>query len=133
MTRLEILLSVSLVLTMIVSLVFIIAQSRKIKSHFDEFMDMLGKKSNLTRKGVFDGVLDVDDFNHWYLNDNFSMHAGAGTFLRIDKLSDHQIEEFVEYKTNGFLAYSYFSQESISDFKNRITKDWKNKKKLENA
>lgn len=130
MTKLEILLSISLVLTMVVSLVYIMVMSRKAKSNFDELIEIIGKKFNLTRGGVFDGVLSVDDFNHWYRYDNFSVSANAGTFLRVDKLSDNQIKEFINHKTDGFLDFMYFSQESISDFRERITSDWKERKKI---
>jgi hypothetical protein len=77
-------------------------------------------------------VFNVDNFNEWFCDpNNNSVYANKGIFLRVDKLSESQIVDYLEKKwsinNGGSFIWSKPSHTMISDFYKEIRKDWMNK------
>ena len=75
-------------------------------------------------------VFNVEAFNNWF-NDpnNGATYANAGIFLRLDKLSEIHIKEYME-KVHGIENFGPFlwSQPThimVTNFMEAIKKDWK--------
>lgn len=70
-------------------------------------------------------VYNVDNFNLWF-NDknNNAEYAHSGIFLRLDKISEHHIQDYIQkcYGIDDSKEY----QKRV-DFLNQINTDWKNK------
>lgn len=74
-------------------------------------------------------VFNVNNFNLWF-NDpnNNAVYANAGIFLRLDKLSDAHITDYIEkcygIKNNGPFLWSKTANEMTSSFMKEIREDW---------
>lgn len=56
----------------------------------------------LAREGVFDSIIDVEKFNNWFnSNKDPNVYAHPGIFLRLDKLSQGHIEDYIWAITRG--------------------------------
>jgi hypothetical protein len=79
-----------------------------------------------------DVVFNVDNFNKWF-NDpnNNAIYAHSGIFLRLDKLSETHIIDYIEkcygIKNGGPFLWSQPLFEMIVKFNDRIREDWRNK------
>ena len=79
-----------------------------------------------------DLVFNVDSFNKWF-NDpnNNAVYANPGIFLRLDKLSDNHIIDYIEkcygIKNGGPFLWSQPTFEMIMEFRDRIRADWRKK------
>lgn len=76
-------------------------------------------------------VFNVENFNNWFnAKDNNAVYAHPGIFLRIDKLSESCIEDYIEkcYGLKGRFLWSKHTYEMYSEFYNEIRKDWMKKK-----
>lgn len=82
-----------------------------------------------------DVVFNVENFNKWF-NDpnNNAIYANPGIFLRLDKLSESHITDYMEkcygIKNGGPFLWSEPVSEMIREFMYRIREDWR--KKLNN-
>jgi hypothetical protein len=82
-----------------------------------------------------DVVFNVDNFNKWF-NDpnNNAIYANPGIFLRLDKLSESHITDYMDkcygIKNGGPFLWSEPVSEMIREFMYRIREDWR--KKLNN-
>ena len=78
-----------------------------------------------------DVVFNVDNFNKWFNDPNNNAYANPGIFLRLDKLSDSHIIDYMEkcygIKNGGPFLWSQPVFEMISEFRDRIREDWRNK------
>jgi hypothetical protein len=81
-------------------------------------------------------IFNVDNFNDWFCDpNNGAVYANKGIFLRVDKLSESQIIDYIEKKwgikkDETFLWSKPFNI-MVSNFHKEIRKDWVNK--LENG
>ena len=78
-----------------------------------------------------DVIFNVDNFNNWF-NDpnNNAIYANSGIFLRLDKLSDSHIDDYLLKKYNLDNGAFLFSKPYVSmkaDLHREIRKDWLNK------
>lgn len=79
-----------------------------------------------------DVVFNVDNFNKWF-NDpnNNAIYANTGIFLRLDKLSESHITDYMDkcygIKNGGPFLWSEPVSEMIREFMYRIREDWRNK------
>jgi hypothetical protein len=76
-------------------------------------------------------IFNVDNFNDWF-NDpnNNAVYANEGIFLRLDKLSESHIDDYLlkKYKLdNGAFLFSKPYVSMKMDFHREIIKDWLNK------
>ena len=103
-----------------------------------KFLDFFKKKEKLVQPIEIpseDVVFNVENFNKWF-NDpnNNAVYANPGIFLRLDKLSDSHITDYMEkcygIKNGGPFLWSQPTFEMIMDFRDRISADWR--KKLNN-
>jgi hypothetical protein len=78
-------------------------------------------------------VISVDNFNLWFnAPNNCATYAHPGIFLRLDKLSQHHIEEYFEIcygitEKNHNFVYSF--EKTICGFMEEIRLDWRKKQK----
>ena len=102
------------------------------KSYYEMIEVWMECRSNIEKSvsdGSFDRILNVDDFNEWFNNNkDKEIYAHPGIFLRLDKLSQHHIQDFISVKSNGVINYEYFVEQKLIDFKEEIYKDWLEKK-----
>lgn len=81
---------------------------------------ILGKKEK-DIKPVDTIVYNVNNFNLWFCNkDNGAVYANTGIFLRLDKLSQSHIEDYLQ-KT---FCITEFNHQRICEFEQEIRKDW---------
>lgn len=91
------------------------------------FLDFF-KKKNIIPEDI---VINVDNFNTWF-NDlnNGAIYAHPGIFLRIDKLSESQVLDYIKKSYNKdtyeFYKDKYYLTQSLYT---RIIYDWKHKLK----
>ena len=77
-------------------------------------------------------VFNVESFNTWF-NDpkNGATYAHSGIFLRVDKLSESHIQEYMEkvhkIKNFGPFMWTQPTRYMVSQFLKEIQKDWKKK------
>ena len=72
-------------------------------------------------------VFNVDNFNKWFCDpNNNAVYANKGIFLRLDKLSNAHIEDYILKRFN-LKIYDSVAEKVIHQFKNDIEEDWKNK------
>lgn len=77
-------------------------------------------------------IFNVDNFNNWF-NDpkNGATYAHSGIFLRLDKLSESHIKEYLKnvYNIDNFgpFLWSQPTHIMVTNFMNNIKNDWKNK------
>lgn len=79
-----------------------------------------------------DVIFNVDNFNEWFCDpNNNAVYANKGIFLRVDKLSDAQVIDYLEKKygieNGGPFLWSKPTWSMISDFIKDIRKDWMDK------
>lgn len=77
-------------------------------------------------------VFNVDNFNDWFCDpNNGAVYANKGIFLRVDKLSESQIIDYIDKKwgieNGGPFLWSKPVNSMISDFYKEIRKDWMSK------
>lgn len=85
------------------------------------------KETFVPRKYV---LFNVETFNTWF-NDKYNdaVYANSGIFLRVDKLSESQIKDYL-IKCHGLELSNWDIEEDIRNFYEEIRKDWL--KKLDN-
>jgi hypothetical protein len=98
-----------------------------------KFLDFFRSKEKEARiEYDEDVVFNVDNFNKWF-NDpnNKAVYANPGIFLRLDKLSESHIKDYLEKCYNivdvDYVEWSLPSHILIDKLYNEIRKDWKNK------
>ena len=100
-----------------------------------KFLDFFKKKEKVTEPIEIpseDIIFNVDNFNKWF-NDpnNNAVYAHTGIFLRLDKLSDSHITDYMEkcygIKDGETFLWSQPLFKIISEFIDRIREDWRNK------
>ncbi len=100
-----------------------------------KFLDFFKKKEKVTEPIEIpseDVIFNVDNFNKWF-NDpnNNAVYAHTGIFLRLDKLSDSHITDYMEkcygIKDGETFLWSQPLFKMISEFIDRIREDWRNK------
>lgn len=76
-------------------------------------------------------IFSVDNFNIWFLHPkNGAVYANPGIYLRLDKLSQSHISDYLEkcYRIeNPAFLFSRPANEMISDFEKKIRQDWSQK------
>jgi hypothetical protein len=77
-------------------------------------------------------IFDVDKFNDWFCDpNNGATYAHIGIFLRLDKLGEYHIFEYLEnrygIKNGGPFLWSKPTIEMLGDFEKEIREDWRNK------
>lgn len=92
------------------------------------FKSIFKKKATFVpRKYV---LFNVETFNTWFNSrDNEAVYAHSGIFLRLDKLSESHIKDYL-IKCHGLVLSDWDIHEDISNFYEEIRKDWL--KKLDN-
>ena len=78
-------------------------------------------------------IFNVDNFNIWFCHpNNGATYSNKGIFLRLDKLSSSQIDEYL-LKSYGITkdepGFSKHIHELIYEFEQNIRIDWLNKLK----
>jgi len=69
-------------------------------------------------------IFNIDTFNIWFNDkDNQAEYSHSGIYLRLDKLSESQIEDYL-VKCHGLNIGECDLIEDISNFKEEIRKDW---------
>lgn len=76
-------------------------------------------------------IFDVDNFNNWFnARNNNAVYANSGIFLRLDKLSESHITDYL-LKCYGITETNYSFGIPVHilvyDFYKEIRKDWKQK------
>ena len=78
-----------------------------------------------------DIIFDVDNFNIWFNNpSNNAIYANPGIFLRLDKLSETHILDYLDkcYDIDSdFEGFSKPKHIIMNTFYNEIRKDWSSK------
>ncbi len=72
-------------------------------------------------------VFSVDNFNKWFNDENNNaVYANPGIFLRLDKLSESHITDYIEkcYGLTGGFLWSKPTHEMIREFHEEIRKNW---------
>ena len=79
-------------------------------------------------------IFNVDNFNAWFnAPDNGATYAHPGIFLRLDKLSDSHIKDYLE-KCYGIIDDSHsYTYDMIRDFHIDIRVDWLEKNNKRNG
>ena len=91
--------------------------------------DTVVKKREIPSESI---VFNVDNFNKWFCDpNNKAKYSNAGIFLRIDKLSDSQIADYL-VKCYGVPKYGPYlwsqpTWKMIDEFHKEIRKDWVSK------
>ena len=88
-----------------------IASYLTIQYYRDAYYEMIDVHLNDCKKietavnsGSFDRMLNVKDFNEWFNSDkDKEIYAHPGIFLRLDKLSQHHIQDFIKAKSNDVI------------------------------
>ena len=81
----------------------------------------------------FEEIISIDNFNTWF-NDpnNGATYAHSGIFLRTDKLSASQFDDYF-LSCSGVDDLDHFKEEltfnEYYDFENAVRKDWQEKQK----
>ena len=73
-------------------------------------------------------VFNVDNFNKWFnAPDNNAIYANPGIYLRIDKLSEDCITDYILkcYGLSGGFLWSKPTHTMLRDFHTAIVHDWK--------
>lgn len=83
---------------------------------------VIGKKEKVC---TLDEIMfNVQNFNIWFCHpNNKAIYANSGIFLRLDKLSQSQIKDYLN-KSYGVKEYDNYK---IQEFEKQIREDWKNK------
>jgi hypothetical protein len=125
MTTLEIILSIVLVVVSGLSIYLIYYYNSSYWDAMHLWHEQRRTIKKITEEGRFNALLDVDHFNEWFNRDkDKSIYAHPGIFLRVDKLDQGHIEDFIRMESKGIANIEHFKYEDIVDFEKRITKDW---------
>lgn len=74
-------------------------------------------------------LFNIETFNTWFNDkDNGAIYANSGIFLRTDKLSTKQIEDYL-LKCHNVMVSDFDFSEDIQKFYKEILADWRNKLK----
>lgn len=70
-------------------------------------------------------VFNVDNFNNWFNSpDNNAIYANSGIFLRLDKLSESHIIDYLE-KSYGIIEDNHnYTYSMIRKFLDDVRMDW---------
>ena len=96
------------------------------------FLDLFKKKVIPVQIPSEDVVFSVDNFNKWF-NDpnNNAVYANSGIFLRLDKLSESHILDYLlksyGIENGGPMKWSAPHYVIIEKFYKEIREDWKKK------
>jgi hypothetical protein len=72
-------------------------------------------------------IFNINTFNEWFNDkDNNAVYAHSGIFLRLDKLSESHIKDYI-IKCHGLTLSDCDLDEDIRNFHEEIRKDWLNK------
>jgi hypothetical protein len=72
-------------------------------------------------------MFNVDVFNQWFNDpDNRAVYANSGIFLRLDKLSESHIIDYL-LKCHNVEASNFDLHQDIFDFEYKIRQNWLNK------
>jgi hypothetical protein len=90
-----------------------------------KFLDFFKKEKINVEIPSEDVIFNVDNFNKWF-NDanNNAVYANPGIFLRLDKLSESHILDYM-LKCYGIENEGHWN--NIHNFYEEIRKDWMNK------
>ncbi len=95
----------------------------------EKFRNFFSKKKETEEVNIIpdDIIFNIDNFNNWF-NDpnNNAVYAHSGIFLRLDKLSQSHIEDYM-YKSYRIPINSNEYYDKISDFYYKIRDDWRAK------
>ena len=72
-------------------------------------------------------IFDVKNFNTWFCHpDNGAVYANKGIFLRLDKLSDSHIYDYLKkcYGIDSSVNFSISVDRLVRNFYNDIRLDW---------
>lgn len=70
-------------------------------------------------------IFNVENFNTWFCDpNNGAVYANLGIFLRLSKLSENHITDYIQKKYNINWNKSDISYEEIVTFYNIIRQDW---------
>lgn len=72
-------------------------------------------------------VFNVDNFNKWFVApDNGAVYANKGIFLRLDKLGESHVTDYIEkcYGLAGGFLWTKPTSTMIREFHEAIRKDW---------
>lgn len=127
MSNFEVILSVCFVFISMAALIGI----NYFKNAWYDMMDIWQKDKETIKKiaydGAFDGILSVDKFNNWFVNNkNPEIYANEGIYLRLDKLSEGHISDYVFDVTRGVVRIDDFNQKTIKNFEIEIRSNWQN-------
>lgn len=93
---------------------------------FGRDKDVAGEKLDCSANE--DIIFDVASFNNWFNDpDNGAEYAHKGIFLRLDKLSDHHIDEYLLRRwglESGSFLFSKPYAIMKADLQRDIRKDW---------
>jgi len=85
---------------------------------------ILGKKESKIITPIDSIVYNVQNFNLWFCDvNNNAVYANKGIFLRLDKLSQSHIIDYLD-KSYGIKEVDYVK---IHDFEKSIRENWYNK------
>lgn len=110
-----------LILLIIIILIHVL-RVKKLKS---ELKDKDDKIKNLIDSGFLKPTLNVERFNKWFNSPkDSSVYAHSGIYLRVDKLSQHHIEEYIKSEIMGLVEYELFDLSDLIKFEDDIRKNW---------
>lgn len=85
---------------------------------------LVGEKKSKATKPLDEIVYNVENFNIWFCHkDNQAVYANKGIFLRLDKLSNSHIIDYLQ-KSFGIDSPDYDKVVMLYD---DVRKDWLNK------
>jgi len=77
-------------------------------------------------------IFNISVFNSWFNDkDNGAVYANPGIFLRLDKLSESHIKDYL-IKCHNLKLSDYDLDEDIKNFYEEIRKDWLEKLESKN-
>jgi hypothetical protein len=125
MTTLEIILLITIVIGVAASLITI----NWFKQFNDDVIELWMRDKDavrgLAKEGILDSIIDVEKFNNWFnSNKDPNVYAHPGIFLRLDKLSQGHIEDYIFAVTRGAVKYEDFDYELMRNFESHIRLDW---------
>lgn len=91
-------------------------------------LNLFSKNQEIKQVVPIDGIVyNVNNFNIWFQHkDNGAVYANEGIFLRLDKLSESHITDYL-LKSYGITK---FNHQKIYEFEQSIRKDWLSKLSL---
>lgn len=85
-------------------------------------LNLFLRKSEMNQVVPVDTIVyNVDNFNLWFCHkDNGAVYANEGIYLRLDKLSESHITDYL-LKSYGI---TQFDHQRVYEFEQSIRKDW---------